>query len=104
MGMGQFKKRGNAKSPITAVITAVITAREYYREAPWYFLDLCDALLRDCSSAKREGLRYLHMYNGNVQQSLLCAAPCVIKDLRISSRFSPMIFHRDANSLLLGAF
>ena len=37
MGMGQFKKRGNAKSPIpiTAVITAVITAREYYREAPW---------------------------------------------------------------------
>ena len=34
MGMGQFKKRGNAKSPITAVITAVITAREYYREAP----------------------------------------------------------------------
>ena len=33
--MGQFKKRGNAKSPITAVITAVITAREYYREAPW---------------------------------------------------------------------
>ena len=37
MGMGQFKKRGNAKSPITAVITAVITAREYYREAPWYF-------------------------------------------------------------------
>ena len=33
MGMGQFKKRGNAKSPITAVITAVITAREYYREA-----------------------------------------------------------------------
>ena len=37
MGMGQFKKRGNAKSPITAVITAVITAREYYREAPWFF-------------------------------------------------------------------
>ena len=37
MGMGQFKKRGNAKSLITAVITAVITAREYYREAPWYF-------------------------------------------------------------------
>ena len=37
MGMGQFKKRGNAKSPITTVITAVITAREYYREAPWEF-------------------------------------------------------------------
>ena len=37
MGMGQFKKRGNAKSPITAVITAVITAREYYREAPCLF-------------------------------------------------------------------
>ena len=37
MGMGQFKKRGNAKSPITAVITAVITAREYYREAPCIF-------------------------------------------------------------------
>ena len=36
--MGQFKKRGNAKGPITAVITAVITAREYYREAPWKFL------------------------------------------------------------------
>ena len=35
MEMGQFKKRGNAKSPITAVITAVITAREYYREAPF---------------------------------------------------------------------
>ena len=29
MGMGHFKKRGNAKSPITAVIIAVITAREY---------------------------------------------------------------------------
>ena len=37
MGMGQFKKRGNVKSPITAVITAVITARDYYREAPYYF-------------------------------------------------------------------
>ena len=47
MGMGQFKKRGNAKSPITAVITAVITAREYYREAPCYFSWFNESLLNN---------------------------------------------------------
>ena len=42
------------------------------------------------------------MYNhGNVQQNPLCAAFCVTKDLHISPRFSPTIFHRDANSVLL---
>ena len=44
---------------------------------------------------------YLHMYNGNVQQNPLCAASCVTKDLPISPRFSPTVFHRVANSVLL---
>ena len=43
----------------------------------------------------------VHMYNGNVQQNPLCAASCVTKDLPISPRFSPTIFYRDANSVLL---
>ena len=35
---------------------------------------------------------YLHMYSGNVQQNLLCAASCVTKDIPIPPRFSPTIF------------
>ena len=46
---------------------------------------------------------YLHIYNGNVQQNPLCAASCITKDLPISPRFSPTIFYRDANSVLLQA-
>ena len=44
---------------------------------------------------------YLHMYNGNVQQNPQCVAFCVTKNLPISPRFSPTIFYRDANSVLL---
>ena len=45
---------------------------------------------------------YLHnVYNGNIQQNPLCAESCVTKDLPISPRFSPTIFYRDANSVLL---
>ena len=44
---------------------------------------------------------YVHKYNGNVQQNPLCAVSCVTKDLPISARFSPTIFHRDTNSVLL---
>ena len=51
--------------------------------------------VRNCSR-EREGL-----YNGNVQQKPLCAASCVTKDVPISPRFSPTIFYRDANSVLL---
>ena len=46
---------------------------------------------------------YLHMYSGNVQLNPLCPASCVTKDLPISTRFSPTIFYRDANSVLLRA-
>ena len=51
--------------------------------------------VRNCSR-EREGL-----YNGNVQQNPLCAASCVTKDISISPRFSPTIFYREANSVLL---
>ena len=51
--------------------------------------------VRKCSR-KREDL-----FNGNVQQNPLCAASCVTKDIHISPRFSPVFFHRDANSVLL---
>ena len=51
--------------------------------------------VRNCSR-KREGL-----FNGNVQQSPLCAASCFTKDIHISPRFSPAFFYRDANSVLL---
>ena len=65
----------------------------------------------------------LHMYDGNVQQNPRCAASCVTKDIPISPRngqqnhlcaasrvtkdnpisprFSPTIFYRDADSVLL---
>ena len=46
---------------------------------------------------------YLHTYNGNVQQNPLCVASCVTKEFSISPRFSPTIFDRDANSVLLRA-
>ena len=54
-------------------------------------------------SAEREDLSTQHatLYNGNVQQNTLSAASCVTKDLSISPRFSPKIFFRDANSVLL---
>ena len=55
--------------------------------------------VRNCSR-EREGL-----YTGNVQQNPLCAASCVTKNLHISPWFSPTIFYRDANPvLLLGHF
>ena len=45
---------------------------------------------------------YLHMYSGNVQQNPLCVESfCVTKVFSIFPRFSPTIFHRDANSVLL---
>ena len=49
--------------------------------------------VRNCSR-EREGLH-------NVQQNPLCAASCVTKDILISPRFSPMIYYRDTNSVLL---
>ena len=45
----------------------------------------------------------LHMYNGNVQQGPLCVESCVTKEFSIFPRFSPTIFYRDANSVLLSA-
>ena len=50
--------------------------------------------VRNCSR-ERKGL-----YSGNVQQNPLSAASCVTKDIIISPRFSPAIFHRDAISNL----
>ena len=44
---------------------------------------------------------YLDMYNRNVQQNPLCVESCVTKKFSISPRFSPTIFYRDANSVLL---
>ena len=41
------------------------------------------------------------MYNGNVQQNPLYIESRVTKDLSISGLFSPTIFYRDANSMLL---
>ena len=47
--------------------------------------------VRNCSK-RCEGL-----YNGDVQQNPLCAASCVTKNIPISPRFPPTIFHRRAN-------
>ena len=44
---------------------------------------------------------YLHMHNGNVQQNPICVESCVTKEFSISALFSPTIFYRDANSILL---
>ena len=45
---------------------------------------------------------YLHMYSGNVQQNPLCVeSSCVTKVFSIFPRFSPTIFSRVANSVLL---
>ena len=45
---------------------------------------------------------YLHMYSVNVQQNPLCVeSSCVTKVFSIFPRFSPTIFYRDANSVLL---
>ena len=41
------------------------------------------------------------MNNVNVQQDPLCAASCVTNDIPVSPRFSPAIFYRDLNSVLL---
>ena len=48
---------------------------------------------------------YLHnvIHNGNIQQNPLRVEYCATKKLSISSRFSPTIFYRDANSVLLRA-
>ena len=46
---------------------------------------------------------YLHMYNGNVQQNPLCVESRLTKEFSISPGFSPMMFHPDANSVLLRA-
>ena len=59
---------------------------------------MCGASLCNCSSAEREGL--------STHVQLECAIPFfaqhpVIKNLHISPRFSPTIFYRDANSVLL---
>ena len=44
----------------------------------------------------------LHVYSGNVQQNpLRVESSCVTKVFSIFPRFSPTIFYRDANSLLL---
>ena len=45
-------------------------------------------------------LAHTYMYNRNVQQTPLCAASCVTEDIPISPRFSPTVFHRQANSAL----
>ena len=45
---------------------------------------------------------YLHMYSGNVPQNpLRVESSCVTKVFSIFTRFSPTIFYRDANSVLL---
>ena len=45
---------------------------------------------------------YLHMYSGNVQQNPLCVeSSCATKVFSIFPLFSPTIFCRDANSVLL---
>ena len=52
--------------------------------------------------AHKESVKvYLHMYNGNVQQNLLCVESCVTKEFSISPQFSPTIFDPDANLVLL---
>ena len=51
--------------------------------------------VQNCSR-EREGL-----YNGNVQQNPLCAAPWVTKDIPIAPRLSATIFDLDAHSVLL---
>ena len=45
---------------------------------------------------ERVKVDHLHMYNGNIQQNSLCTESCVTKEFRISPRFSPAVFHRDA--------
>ena len=46
---------------------------------------------------------YLHMYNGSVQQNLLCVESCVTKEFSISPRLTRTVFDPDANSVLLRA-
>ena len=46
---------------------------------------------------------YLHMYNGNVQQSPLCVESCVTQEFSISLRLWRTIFDPDANSVLFRA-
>ena len=49
-------------------------------------------------SGKREGLS-THVKSECSAESPLCVASCAPKDSPISPRFSPKIFHRDANSV-----
>ena len=46
---------------------------------------------------------YLPMYNGNVQQNLLCVESCVTEKFSMSPLFSSTIFDPDANPVLLRA-
>ena len=62
------------------------TAADSMRRKPW---------VRNCSR-ERKGL-----YNGNVQQNILCTASGVTKDIPIYPRFSPTFFYHWAN---LGPF
>ena len=60
---------------------------------------LCGALLYNCSSAEREGLSK-HCTMGIFSRILHAQHP-VTKNLHIPPGFSPTIFYRDANSVLL---
>ena len=47
---------------------------------------------------------YLPMYNGNVQQNILCVESCVTKTFSTCPLFSSTIFVPDANSVLFRAY
>ena len=61
---------------------------------------LCGALLCNCLSAERGGLSAHACTTGIYSRTLYVQHP-VSKNLYISPRFSPTIFYRDANSVLL---
>ena len=60
---------------------------------------LCGVLLCNCSSAEREGL-YTHLFPTGMFSRTFAQNP-VTKNFHIYPRFSPTIFYRDANSVLL---
>ena len=60
---------------------------------------LCGALLRNCSSAEREGLSP-HVPRECSAEPFMRSV-LSLKNLHISPRCSPTIFYRDANSVLL---
>ena len=66
---------------------------------------LCGALLCKCSSAEREGLStyiYIYICTTGMFSRILYAQNPVTKNLHVSPWFSPTIFHREANSVLIG--